>query len=137
MICLLAVALFLLPVAATGPAGAAALLFAWGFAAWSLQVPLQYQLTTTVPQHAATAVALLASAVYLGSAIGSAGNGILLDATNTTILPIAAGALALLALTLNHLTTRHRPASAHTVNCHHAQRHGAGTECAAQPASEP
>ncbi|MEP9382490.1 MFS transporter [Nocardioides sp. KR10-350] len=103
-ICLLAVALCLIPVLATGPVGVALVLFAWGFAAWSLQVPLQYQLTTTVPEHAATAVALLASAVYLGSAIGSAGNGILLDATSTAVLPLAAGALALVALGLNQVT---------------------------------
>jgi predicted MFS family arabinose efflux permease len=137
MICVLAAALFLLPIAATGPAGVAVLLFAWGFAAWSLQVPLQYQLTTTIPEHAATAVALLASAVYLGSAIGSAGNGILLDATSSTVLPIAAGALALLALALNHLTAhQHRSASAR-VTCNHAAQHETGTRCAAQPASEP
>lgn len=111
---LLAVALFLLPVGATGPAGAAVLLFTWGFAAWSLQVPLQYQLTTAVPRHAATAVALLASAVYLGAAIGAAGNGILLTAASVTVLPVAAGALALLALALNHLTGRRSPAATTT-----------------------
>lgn len=111
MICLLGLALFLIPILATGPIGVAVVLFAWGFAAWSLQVPLQYQLTTTVPEHAATAVALLASAVYLGSAIGSAGNGVLLDATNTTALPLAAGVLALLALGLNQVSARSRPTS--------------------------
>jgi predicted MFS family arabinose efflux permease len=113
------------------------LLFGWGFAAWSLQVPLQYQLTTTVPRHAATAVALLASAVYLGAAIGAAGNGILLTATSTTVLPIAAGALALLALALNHLTGRHSPAASHVRTPDHAGQGAAGTQCATQPACEP
>lgn len=137
MICLLTIALFLLPIAATGPAGVTVVLFAWGFAAWSLQVPLQYQLTTTVPEHAATAVALLASAVYLGSAIGSAGNGILLAATNATTLPIAAAALALLALVLHHITThQRRSASAPTAACDQTGRHETRDRCAVHAAGD-
>lgn len=106
---LLALTLLLLPVVATTPTGVAILLSCWGAAAWSLQVPLQYQLTTTVPEHAATSVALLASAVYLGSAIGAGFGGLLLQDTNITTLPVAAGALALFALGLSQATS-HLPA---------------------------
>jgi predicted MFS family arabinose efflux permease len=108
MIGLLAIVLFVLPLGGTRTAGVAVLLFAWGFAAWSLQVPLQYQLTTAVPEHAATAVGLIASAVYLGSAIGSAVDGLVLTQVPPTALPIVAGAFAVTALAI-HYATRHAP----------------------------
>lgn len=108
-IILLAAGLFLLPLGSSHPALIVGLLFVWGAAAWSLQVPLQYELASTVPDQAATAISLLASSVYLGSTIGAALDGVLLTLFGAQILPIVAGLLASLALLLHGAT--HRSAS--------------------------
>lgn len=108
VIVVLAAALYAIPAAASSPAGVVIVLLAWGGTAWSLQVPLQYQLTKTFPGHAPTTVALLASSVYLGSALGSILDGALLSATAPKYLPLAAGSIALLAFIVNAATARIR-----------------------------
>ncbi|HET6858468.1 MAG TPA: MFS transporter, partial [Streptomyces sp.] len=76
----------------------------WGAAGWALQVPQQHQLIDARPDHAPVAVSLNSSAVYLGSAAGSALGGLLMAAgLPAARLPYCTAAAALLALLL-HLT---------------------------------
>jgi predicted MFS family arabinose efflux permease len=76
----------------------------WGAAAWALQVPQQHQLIAAQPEQATVAVSLNSSAVYLGSAIGSALGGLVLSlGTAPAVLPYCTGTLTVLALVL-HLT---------------------------------
>ncbi|GKQ40547.1 MFS transporter [Streptomyces sp. A012304] len=105
---LLAVAHLALPSAA----GTSWVLFVplvvWGAAGWALQVPQQHQLIAAQPQQAPVAVALNSSAVYLGSAIGSALGGTVIAAgTAPAALPYCTAGLALLGLLL-HLTAVRR-----------------------------
>lgn len=106
VIMILAAALYAIPAVATNVAGVSILLALWGGAAWSLQVPLQYQLTKTFPEHAATTVGLLASSVYLGSALGSILNGALLSVSAPKYLPLAAGSIAIIAFVVNAVSVK-------------------------------
>ncbi|GAA2465689.1 MFS transporter [Streptomyces mauvecolor] len=96
---------FALPAAAHAAAALAVVpLVIWGAAAWALQVPQQHQLIAAQPEQATVAVSLNSSAVYLGSAIGSALGGLVLGlGTAPALLPYCTGALTVLALVL-HLT---------------------------------
>jgi predicted MFS family arabinose efflux permease len=76
----------------------------WGAAGWALQVPQQHQLMAAQPEQAPVAVALNSSAVYLGSAIGSAlGGTVIAVGVAPAALPYCTGALVAVALVL-HLT---------------------------------
>ncbi|MFE3183080.1 MFS transporter [Streptomyces violascens] len=96
---------FALPVAAHAAAAFTVVpLVIWGAAAWALQVPQQHQLIAAQPEQATVAVSLNSSAVYLGSAVGSALGGLVLGlGTAPAVLPYCTGALTVLALVL-HLT---------------------------------
>ncbi|MFD7337362.1 MFS transporter [Streptomyces violascens] len=96
---------FALPAAAHAAAALTVVpLVIWGAAAWALQVPQQHQLIAARPEQATVAVSLNSSAVYLGSAIGSALGGLVLGlGTAPAVLPYCTGALTALALVL-HLT---------------------------------
>lgn len=100
----MAVAMGALPLIGHMKAGIAIILFVWGWAAWSLQVPLQHQLMGIAPESTSTAIALLASGVYLGSAIGSASGGFVLS-VSVDLLGPASALVVLLALLLHLLTT--------------------------------
>lgn len=86
----MAIVLLLFPIVGTSSMGAAAILLMWGATAWSLQVPIQHQLADITPEHAATTIALLASSIYLGSAIGSGLGAIVLTTSLRLLGPMAA-----------------------------------------------
>ncbi|MFI1203801.1 MFS transporter [Streptomyces sp. NPDC020883] len=92
--------------------GAAAALVAWGAAGWAFQVPQQHRLLQAGEQRGTVALALNNSALYLGSAVGSALGGLALAAgLPPAALPWAAAGVAALGLLL-HLAAgrRSRPA---------------------------
>ncbi|WP_406483509.1 MFS transporter [Streptomyces platensis] len=71
----------LLPsLAAAARPGAVAALVAWGAAGWALQVPQQHRLLALRAERGTIALALNNSALYLGSAAGSALGGLALGA---------------------------------------------------------
>ncbi|MEK2475519.1 MFS transporter [Streptomyces noursei] len=108
-----AVAQALLPtLAAVALPGAVVALLAWGAAGWAFQVPQQHRLLRASAQRGTVALALNNSALYLGSAVGSALGGLALAAGLTpAALPWAAAGVAALGL-LVHLVAgrRSRPA---------------------------
>ncbi|WP_411127377.1 MFS transporter [Streptomyces sp. x-19] len=108
-----AVAQALLPtLAAVALPGAVVALLAWGAAGWAFQVPQQHRLLRAGAQRGTVALALNNSALYLGSAVGSALGGLALAAgVAPDALPWAAAGVAALALVV-HLVTgrRSRPA---------------------------
>lgn len=89
-LCVLTLALALFPVVGKTNIGAGVLMVLWGASVWSLQVPLQHQLARTIPEHAATGIALLASGIYLGSAVGSAAGAAVLEQSAVWLGPAAA-----------------------------------------------
>ncbi|MGP3772455.1 MFS transporter [Streptomyces sp. SDT5-1] len=92
--------------------GAAAFpaLVVWGAAGWALQVPQQHRLLALRAERGTVALALNNSALYLGSAVGSALAGLALAAgLAARALPWAAAVVAAAGLAL-HLVGR-RPAS--------------------------
>ncbi|MCZ0995146.1 MFS transporter [Streptomyces noursei] len=103
----------LLPtLAAVALPGAVVALVAWGAAGWAFQVPQQHRLLQASAQRGTVALALNNSALYLGSAVGSALGGLALAAGLTpAALPWAAAGVAALGL-LVHLVAgrRSRPA---------------------------
>ncbi|PNE42530.1 MULTISPECIES: MFS transporter [Streptomyces] len=103
----------LLPtLAAVALPGAVVALLAWGAAGWAFQVPQQHRLLQASAQRGTVALALNNSALYLGSAVGSALGGLALAAGLTpAALPWAAAGVAALGL-LVHLVAgrRSRPA---------------------------
>ncbi|KOT86249.1 MFS transporter [Streptomyces sp. NRRL F-5755] len=98
-----AVAQVLLPLlAAAALPGAAAVLVLWGAAGWALQVPQQHRLLALRDDRGTVALALNNSALYLGSAAGSALGGLALAAgAEGYALPWAAGGVAALGLVLH------------------------------------
>ncbi|MEW9516115.1 MFS transporter [Streptomyces tubercidicus] len=83
-------------------------LVVWGAAGWALQVPQQHQLIAAQPDQAPVAVALNSSAVYLGSAIGSAlGGTVLATGLDPAALPYCTAVLAVVALLLHLTAVRH------------------------------
>ncbi|WP_018542324.1 MULTISPECIES: MFS transporter [unclassified Streptomyces] len=103
----------LLPtLAAVALPGAVVALLAWGAAGWAFQVPQQHRLLQVSGQRGTVALALNNSALYLGSAVGSALGGLALAAgLSPAALPWAAAGVAALGL-LVHLAAgrRSRPA---------------------------
>ncbi|MFD4631822.1 MFS transporter [Streptomyces sp. NPDC058284] len=61
-------------------AGAFPALVLWGAVGWALQVPQQHRLLSLRAERGTVALALNNSALYLGSAVGSAGAGLALSA---------------------------------------------------------
>ncbi|MER7989595.1 MFS transporter [Streptomyces noursei] len=108
-----AVSQALLPtLAAVALPGAVVALLAWGAAGWAFQVPQQHRLLRASAQRGTVALALNNSALYLGSAVGSALGGLALAAgVAPDALPWAAAGVAALALVV-HLVAgrRSRPA---------------------------
>ncbi|MEU7258984.1 MFS transporter [Streptomyces rimosus] len=98
-----AVAQVLLPLLASAALpGAAAALVLWGAAGWALQVPQQHRLLALRDDRGTVALALNNSALYLGSAVGSALGGLALAAgAEGYALPWAAGGVAALGLVLH------------------------------------
>ncbi|KOT93012.1 MFS transporter, partial [Streptomyces rimosus subsp. pseudoverticillatus] len=98
-----AVAQVLLPLLASAALpGAAAALVLWGAAGWALQVPQQHRLLALRDDRGTVALALNNSALYLGSAVGSALGGLALAAgADGYVLPWAAGGVAALGLVLH------------------------------------
>jgi predicted MFS family arabinose efflux permease len=105
---LLTVGACLLSVAVTSTV-AVLVLIVFGLACGSGQVPLQHNLLDIAGSRGPIAISLLSSALYLGSAIGSALGGLALTVSSPRILPLFAGAAGLLALLLSS-QWRRRPA---------------------------
>ncbi|MET9454500.1 MFS transporter [Streptomyces canus] len=109
---LLCLSHLLLPVAARATWVLAVPLVVWGATGWALQVPQQHQLIAARPDQAPVAVSLNSSAVYLGSALGSALGGVTLAAgVAPADLPYWTGALVAVGLVL-HLVLVRMPRSA-------------------------
>ncbi|MFI0821655.1 MFS transporter [Streptomyces sp. NPDC021098] len=104
-----------LPVLAPVPQLAAVALVVWGAAGWALQVPQQHRLLA-VKERGTVAPALNNSALYLGSAVGSALGGAALSAgLSGAVLPWAAAGVAALGLARHMAAVRpRRAAGAHT-----------------------
>ncbi|OKI05329.1 MFS transporter [Streptomyces sp. CB02923] len=82
--------------------GAAVALVLWGAAGWALQVPQQHRLLALRDDRGTVALALNNSALYLGSAVGSALGGLALAAgAEAYVLPWAAAGVAALGLALH------------------------------------
>ncbi|MGA4841613.1 MFS transporter [Streptomyces sp. G45] len=84
--------------------GAAAFpaLVVWGAAGWAFQVPQQHRLLAIGAERGTVALALNNSALYLGSAVGSAVAGLALSAgLDAADLPWAAAAVAAVALAVH------------------------------------
>ncbi len=97
----MALAMLLLPVLAPSTTVLIPLAF-WGAAGWALQVPQQHTLLTARPDHGTVAVAINGSALYLGSAVGSAlGGTVLSSGMRVSLLPVLAGGIAFSALILH------------------------------------
>ncbi|UNO44122.1 MFS transporter [Streptomyces sp. MST-110588] len=94
------------PLASVAPPAAAAALLVWGAAGWALQVPQQHRLLALRADRGTVALALNNSALYLGSAAGSALGGVALaQGLAPYVLPWAAAGAAALGLLL-HLYVR-------------------------------
>ena len=104
---LLCLSHLLLPVAARAPWALAIPLIVWGASGWALQVPQQHQLIAAQPDQAPVAVSLNSSAVYLGSALGSALGGVTLAAgVAPADLPYWTAALVAVGLLLHLVLVR-------------------------------
>ena len=105
---LLVLSHLLLPVAAGASVWALVVpLVVWGASGWALQVPQQHQLIAARPDQAPVAVSLNSSAVYLGSALGSALGGVTLAAgVAPADLPYWTAALAAVGLLLHLVLVR-------------------------------
>lgn len=97
-------AVLALSLGALSPLGAAAFpaLVVWGAAGWALQVPQQHRLLALRAERGTVALALNNSALYLGSAVGSAAAGLALAVgLAPRALPWAAAAVAVAGLVLH------------------------------------
>ncbi|TBO59182.1 MFS transporter [Streptomyces kasugaensis] len=109
VLAVIVVAQALLPsLASVALPGAVAALVAWGAAGWALQVPQQHRLLALRADRGTVALALNNSALYLGSAVGSALGGLALAVGAAPyVLPWAAAGVAAAGLAL-HLATGRR-----------------------------
>ncbi|MEW2557813.1 MFS transporter [Streptomyces griseorubiginosus] len=111
---LLCLSHLLLPLAAEATWLLAVPLVVWGATGWALQVPQQHQLIAARPDQAPVAVSLNSSAVYLGSALGSALGGVVLaSGVAPADLPYWTGGLVAVGLML-HLVLVRMPRPAHS-----------------------
>jgi DHA1 family inner membrane transport protein len=79
----------------------AALAVAWGITTWSFMVPQQSRLVALAPERQNVTLALNASSIYLGGAIGAAAGGLVVDNLGFGALGWVAGLAG--ALVLAHL----------------------------------
>ncbi|MFE7317537.1 MFS transporter [Streptomyces sp. NPDC057555] len=87
--------------------GAMVALVLWGAAGWAFQVPQQHRLLQVGAERGTVALALNNSALYLGSAVGSALGGVALAAgLAADALPWAAAGVAALGLVVHLVTGR-------------------------------
>ncbi|MGW2329057.1 MFS transporter [Streptomyces sp. NPDC001700] len=101
-----------LPVLAPVPLLAGAALVIWGAAGWALQVPQQHRLLALKEERGTVALALNNSALYLGSAVGSALGGAALSAgLSGSVLPWAAAGVAAVGLARHLAAVRGRSAA--------------------------
>ena len=99
----------MLPVIAIAPLGAVAMGVAvtvWSLSGWSFMTPQQARLVGVAPDRAPVMLALNASAIYLGVAIGSAIGGLALRHGGWAAVAIAAFFTALAALAHLRLSDR-------------------------------
>ncbi len=82
------------------------LIFGWSIFSWSFMVPQQSRLVRRSPHHHQMLLALNASAIYLGAAIGSVIGGIVIKQAGIESLGITGGSICLLALVHIHLIER-------------------------------
>ncbi|KUL36359.1 MFS transporter [Streptomyces sp. NRRL F-4489] len=103
VLAVIAAAQALLPaLAAAWLPGAVVALVAWGAAGWALQVPQQHRLLAASARRGTVALALNNSALYLGSAVGSALGGLALAAgPSAAALPWMAAGVAALGLVVH------------------------------------
>ncbi|MFF9482573.1 MFS transporter [Streptomyces sp. NPDC014733] len=108
LLVVIVVAQALLPVVApVALPAAAALLVAWGAVGWAFQVPQQHRLLSAGAERGTVALALNNSALYLGSAVGSALGGLALSAgLAPSVLPWAAAGVAAAGLGLHLVSAR-------------------------------
>jgi predicted MFS family arabinose efflux permease len=85
----------------TAPGFALAVIVLFGLGCGSLQIPLQHKVLDVAGDRGALAVSLLISALYLGSAAGSALGGVVLALAGAGWLPLPAVVAALIALALS------------------------------------
>lgn len=126
LLVLVTVALAVLPWAASSVVAACAVLVVWGAAGWAFQVPQQHRLLAgSAAERGTVALALNNSALYLGSAAGSALGGLALAAGfGAAALPWAAAGFAGLGLAL-HLALR--PAGRRAADGRSREEVGVGT----------
>ncbi|MEV6674879.1 MFS transporter [Streptomyces sp. NPDC051162] len=95
----------LLPALAPHPLAAGLALVLWGAGGWALQVPQQHRLLALSPGRGPVVLALNNSALYLGSAVGSALGGLALSSgIHASALPWAAAGIAGAGLLLHAVT---------------------------------
>jgi predicted MFS family arabinose efflux permease len=80
-----------LPIAPLGIVGMGVLIALWSLSSWSFMAPQQTRLVTAFPQSAPLVLALNASCLYLGIAIGSALGGLALRLGGYDALGLAGG----------------------------------------------
>jgi predicted MFS family arabinose efflux permease len=100
---LLAVVSASIPFTAVNLVGITLVTIVIGLTVGQVQIPLQYQLTMTVPQHTPIVIALLNSAMYLGTAIGAALGGLVLSGAAPKYLGPVSAAVIVLALAASQI----------------------------------
>ncbi|MGW2190142.1 MFS transporter [Streptomyces sp. NPDC001719] len=95
----------LLPALAPHPLAVGAALVLWGAGGWAFQVPQQHRLLALSPGRGPVVLALNGSALYLGSAVGSALGGLALSSgMRASALPWAAAGIVGAGLLLHVVT---------------------------------
>lgn len=105
-----AVLLAVLPLMIGTAVGAGAALFAVGVAGWTTNAPIQSRLIELAPDDSALLLALNASAIYLGVALGGIVGGVVIEQVGLPALAPVASVLALVALALAPSAMRRSPA---------------------------
>ncbi len=91
--------------------GAAIALFLWSLFTWAYNPPFQDLILGSAGEHGA--LALNASAIYLGTGLASVVGGLVISTAGVGALPLTGTVLALLAATV-FITTNRRPTHADT-----------------------
>ncbi len=93
---------------------ALAIMAAWGAVGFSFNAPQQARLIKLRPDQVTTLLALNASAIYVGTTLGSAIGGVLLTGTTATTLAVVGSMAALIALVGYLFSNKHLLAEAKT-----------------------